>query len=222
MSTRLVDLVPGEFFHVYNRGNSKQLIFADYRDYERFQKSLYIANSTRGFEMGRLPSDVYCVDREDLLVHIGAYALMPNHFHLVMSPAVDNGLSLFMHKLSTSYSKYFNKKYERTGALFEGKFKAEHIADDVYLKYLFSYVHLNPLKIKYPEWREKGVRNTEEAKRYLGDYSFSSFHDYTDVTRKENAILERKSFPLYFTSADIFKKEVFGWFETCDPNSLVS
>ena len=59
-----------------------------------------------------------------------------------------------MHKLLTSYSKYFNKKYKTYGVLFEGKFKAVHVNTDVQAKYLFSYIHLNPVKLIQKDWKK--------------------------------------------------------------------
>ena len=89
--------------------------------------------------------------RKETLVDIGAYCLMPNHFHLLIRETAEGNISRFMLKLQTGYPMYFNKKYQRTGALFEGKFKAKHITNDNHLKYLFAYLHLNPVKITDPQ-----------------------------------------------------------------------
>lgn len=64
----------------------------------------------------------------------------------------------------TAYTMYFNKKYERTGSLFQGTFKAEHLDRDEYLKYIFTYIHLNPIKLIDPKWRENGIKNSTIAK----------------------------------------------------------
>ncbi len=72
---------------------------------------------------------------------------MPNHFHILFKQEKEQGITTFMQKLSTAYVMYYNKKYKRSGGLFEGKFKSKYAGEDRYLKYLFSYIHLNPLKI---------------------------------------------------------------------------
>jgi len=89
----------------------------------------------------------------------------------------EKGISLFMHKLLTAYSMYFNIKRQRTGALFQGRYKARHIDNDNYLKYLFAYIHLNPIKIIQRNWKEKGIENLNGAKKFLRGYKYSSYHE---------------------------------------------
>src|SRR3989344_1004827 len=150
MSIRKVPFVATEYYHLYNRGNSKQLIFRDSQDYWRFIVLLYTCNSQSNFRMSLVndsaEKDPYLWDRGKQLVSIGAYCLMPNHFHILIKEKGESGITKFMQKLSTAYVMYYNLKYKRSGALFEGKFKAEHLGTDRYLKYIFSYIHLNPIK----------------------------------------------------------------------------
>jgi len=225
MSYRKVSFVQNEFYHIYNRGNSKQNIFRDKRDYARFQALLFIANGTSPIDFREVQkNDIFEFDRGEVQVHIGAYCLMPNHFHMLLTPAVDYGVESFLKKLSTGYSMYFNKKYERTGGLFEGRFKSEYAGTDEYLKYLFSYIHLNPVKLIQSDWKEKGIQSAESALRYLETYNNSSFIDYSSVvsegptfgdyitpTRKEGSILTKSFFPEYFETPEVFKKEIFEW-----------
>lgn len=212
MSTRKIPLALGEFYHVYNRGNSKQLIYNNDSEYKRFQNLLYIANGTKHFEMRELKMpNVLDFKRGEPLVAIGLYCLMPNHFHILLTPVVEDGIQQFMKKLSTSYSMYFNKKNLRTGSLFEGKFKSRHIDSDEYLKYLFSYIHLNPVKLIDSKWREEGIKDAEIAFEYISKYKFSSLQDYLGVVRNENKILDKKKFPEYFNSNKDIKKELFQW-----------
>ena len=103
---------------------------------------------------------------------------------------------------------YFNTKYDRSGTLFQGKFKAEHAAEDRYLKYLFAYIHLNPAKLVDSKWREKGINL--EAARYVKNYHHSSYKDHL-LERKEGAILSRNEFPEYFTTAKDFESEMNEW-----------
>lgn len=215
MSIRKVSFVEGEYYHIYNRGNSKQLIFKSKNDHIRFVELLYITNTVDDlnfFDLKRANSfNVFSIERNNPLVAIGAYCLMPNHFHLLLTPLVEGGISKFMQKISTSYSMYFNNRYKRTGGLFEGKFKAQHIDNDRYLKYLFSYIHLNPVKLIQKDWKEKGIINKDEVLEYLGKYEFNSYLDYCGNARPENFILETKSFPSYFPNKINFQKEIFDW-----------
>lgn len=211
MSQRKVSFAFGEYYHVYNRGNSKQDIFKEDRDYRRFQSLLYIANGTKSFEFREVRKDkTFDFDNGDELVHIGAYCLMPNHFHILLTPAVEHGVQTFMQKLSTGYSMYFNKKYERTGGLFEGRFKSRHANTDEYLKYLFSYIHLNPIKLIQSDWKEVGIRDLEQSKKYLDEYKYSSLNDYFS-SRSESIIIEPDKFPEYFKEKEEVDEEILEW-----------
>ncbi len=213
MSIRKTKLVSGEYYHVYNRGNSKQQIFLDIEDYFRFISLLYACNQKENLKVDSLKKGqtLYDIERGKSLVAIGAYCLMPNHFHLLLTQSQENGISYFMQKFSTAYSKYFNKKYKRTGGLFEGKFKSEHLYSDRYLKYIFSYIHLNPIKLIQKDWKEKGIKNIDNALEYLSHYSYSSYVDYIGQSRIQNIILDLKSFPRYFPNKKSFTKEIFEW-----------
>ncbi len=213
MSIRKVQLVSGEYYHIYNRGNSKQKIFFAKQDYLRFIGLLYACNQQDSLKINNLnrSQTLYDIPRGELLIDIGAYCLMPNHFHLLITQSEDDSISNFMQKLSTSYSMYFNKKYKRTGSLFEGKFKARHAYEDRYLKYIFSYIHLNPVKLIQKDWKEKGIRNKNEALKYLNTYPYSSYIDYMGISRIQNKLLNIKKFPKYFPHENLFAREIFEW-----------
>jgi putative transposase len=211
MSIRKVSFVPGEFYHIYNRGNSKQIIFHDKQDYERFLSLLYAVNTKQNIVFRLVIGDMYKFDRKERLVSIGGYCLMPNHFHLILTEVEDGSISNFMQKLTTAYSMYYNKKYARTGSLFEGKFKSQHAGDERYLKYLFSYVHLNPVKMIDKNWKVDGTKNKQKSLEFLKDYKYSSYLDYLGVERPENNILNKEDFPDYFPTEEKFKKEIFEW-----------
>jgi putative transposase len=118
-----------------------------------------------------------------------------------------------MQKLLTGYTMYFNKKYERSGALFQGKFKATHAEDDNYLKYLISYMHLNPVKLIEPNWKTFGIQNKGAAKKFLSGYRFSSYSDFRGVERIEKNILNCAALPDYFSTTRDFDNEVSDWLE---------
>jgi len=195
-----------EFYHLYNRGNGKRDIFLNRSDKKRFVKLLFVCNSIKPvvFKIIQgLPLEE--IDRGETLVDIGAYCLMPNHFHLLVREKIENGISIFMEKLATAYSMYFNKKNERTGKLFEGVFRATHADTDKYLKYLFSYIHLNPVKLINPNWKEKGIIDIQKSKQFLEKYEFSSYNDYINLNREEKIILNKSVFPGYFEDFKEFK-----------------
>ena len=155
--------------------------------------------------------DVYKVNRGDTIVNIGAYCLMPNHFHFLLREKIHGGISIFMKKLLTAYSKYFNEKNTRTGTLFEGRFKAEHANNDQYLKYLFAYIHLNPVKLIDGDWKEKGIKDLSGAKKFLAEYIYSSYPDYTGSDRLQRKIIQQTCFPEYFSSEKEFLSFLDEW-----------
>ncbi len=77
------------------------------------------------------------------LVNIIAYCLNPNHYHFILEQKEDEGIKIFMHKIGTGYTNYFNKKYDRTGSLFQGRFKATYVDSNKYLLHLSSYINQN-------------------------------------------------------------------------------
>lgn len=129
---------PNSFYHVYNRGNNKQLIFFNQNNYLYFLKKV------------KETLTPFC----DIL----AYCLMPNHFHLLIRiPETSEGLKLIpnqnqqllVRKLGTllsSYSQAINKQEGKTGSLFQQKTKAKGLDTETYLRTCFHYIHQNPLK----------------------------------------------------------------------------
>lgn len=213
MSIRGKAFVSEEFYHIYNRGNSKQKIFHDAEDYDRFISLMYACNSTNNFRIYDLnqAETPYDFERNTPLVDIGAYVIMPNHFHILMTQTKDGDVSKFMQKLTTAYVMYYNKKYNRTGSLFEGKFKSEHLDKDTYLKYIFSYIHLNPLKLLDKNWKENQITNKKRVLDYLAQYKYSSYLDYLGKKRIQNIILNPKAFPAYFSTSQEFSEEILDW-----------
>ena len=138
---------------------------------------------------------------------------MPNHFHLLIYEHSEGGISKFMQKLTTAYTMYFNKKNDRSGALFQGKFKATHVDEDRYLQYLLSYIHLNPVKLIDPKWKENGITDRTAAEKYLQKYTPSSYLDYLGENRAENMIVDMSVLPDYFDSARDFKQHVTEWLD---------
>ncbi len=212
---RKTGFTPDNYYHIYNRGTDKREIFLNDSDYSRFIALLYICNNTKPvhiqwFTQERPLDEIFNIQRENILIDIGAYCLMPNHLHLLVKEKEGNGISQFMKKLSTAYAMYFNKKYERSGNLFQGRFKAELANTDEYLKYLFSYIHLNPIKLLEPDWKEKGIKDEKCAINFLNNYQWSSYRFYTDRKQKD-PILDKNKFPDYFENIKEFKTFITEW-----------
>ena len=151
--------------------------------------------------------------REKPLVSIGAWCLMPNHFHLLIRQEVDGGITRFMRKLGTGYSMYFNIKHDRSGALFGGLFKSKLIGtDDNYMKQLLGYIHLNPLEIRFPDWKNQINKSSDNMKKFLESYIYSSYLDYLDRDRVEKNLISTENFPAYFENSESFKDFVENYF----------
>ncbi|HEY4522397.1 MAG TPA: transposase [Candidatus Paceibacterota bacterium] len=168
-----------EWFHCYGRGIEKRNTFRDKRDYERFLHLIYLANSERPIHRSNLRNptlaDVTAIKRGDPLVSIGAFCLMPNHFHLLVKEIREGGVSRFMQKLGTAYTMFFNLKYERTGGLFAKPFRSKHINEDIYFQWALQYVHCNPAELYEPKWKEGTVRNISSLESKLLSYPYGSF-----------------------------------------------
>ncbi len=216
-------IVAGNLYHVLNRGVDKRKIFLDEGDYFRFIHDLFefndenpafnigynfIKNKNKYIDVGRQ----YIENRRarKLLVEILAFCLMPNHFHLLLRPKNDASIAEFMKKINGGYAKYFNNKYKRTGALFQGKYKSIPIQEEAHFIHLPCYIHLNPLDLKFPEWRNKEIKNHEEAMEFLENYRWSSFSDY--IGKKNFPSVTQRDFLLkFFEGPNQYKKDMAKW-----------
>ncbi len=141
----------GEYYHIYNRGSDKRIIFNDESDLARFLESVFIFNTVnpivsivnkkKNLGLKRLKIGVQPLSEP--LVSIVAYSLLPNHFHFLIKQIREGGISEFMKRLQAGYTSYFNQEHSRSGCLFQGKFKYKNIATDEYFKTLFCYVTFN-------------------------------------------------------------------------------
>jgi putative transposase len=208
----------GEFYHLYNRGVDKRTIFTSRGEYRRFLAYLYFLNDTDTTLRAdvalrqQLPASFtqWKAKPSTPLVAIGAFCLMPNHFHLYVTPLVEGGISKFMQRLQTAYTMYFNEKHDRSGALFQGTFKATHIDNDVYARYLFSYIHLNPAKIADPLWKEQGARDLKKLREFVRAYSYSSLPEYL---AGKHEITDPSKFPDYFSQKMDLDDHIDTWLE---------
>ncbi|OGN01512.1 MAG: hypothetical protein A3B91_00040 [Candidatus Yanofskybacteria bacterium RIFCSPHIGHO2_02_FULL_41_29] len=135
---------------------------------------------------------------------------MPNHFHLLIRQKADNGIVQFMRKLGTGYAMYFNKKYDRVGSLFQGKFKAVLINEDEHFKYLPYYIHLNSLDLISPEWREFKIKDYNKAINFLNKYRWSSYLDYSGY-KNFPSITQRYFLEEFIGKPSKYKKDTENW-----------
>jgi len=195
---RKIQFATGSVYHVYSRGVRKSDIFIQESDYLRWQQllswsarydyslSLYLTRrsqlSLSGNDIGVLDARI---DRdyklESPLVHILSYVSMSNHFHLLVEQNTDNGISLYMQKLLTAYSKYLNIKYKLTGAVFEGRFHAALIRDEAHFIQIQKYILRNPLAAKLVN------------QKTLLDYRWSAVQEYLNPDKCKIITMDRIS-----------------------------
>jgi len=140
--------VPGEYYHIYNRGVDKRDIFNDRKDIYRFLESMQEFNQTdvigsiRDLRKSKSESKAQAGVKKPW-VSIVAYCLNPNHFHFILKQEIDGGISRFMQKLQGGYTYYFNAKNLRTGSLFQGTFKSHLVNEENYFHKMLGYVNKN-------------------------------------------------------------------------------
>lgn len=166
MSRPLRIQYPDAYYHVTCRGNEQRKIFRAAEDMNEFLRLL--ARSAGIYE-----------------VQVLVYALMPNHFHLLLCTPKGN-LSDFMRHFNISYTGSFNRKYKRTGHLYQGRYKAFLIDKDNYLLEVSRYIHLNPLRMKSKEslnkrWEELLTGDATSLPGYLNKKNRKDFVDYNTI-----------------------------------------
>src|SRR3989344_3915603 len=200
--------VPGEYYHIYNRGVEKRTIFQEDADWRHFHHLLHLCNGKKPLVFKTIQGEPFEYDVGQRMMSISFYSFMPNHFHLIGREDKRGGLSKFLGRLQTAHSMYFNTKYERSGALFCRPFKAKHINTDEYFRWVVSYVHLNPLDIFEPGWKESGLKNVEGDGVFLKTFRYSSYPDYFGGGRKEARILNKESLPINIADLDEIDKNM--------------
>ena len=156
----------GEYYHIYNRGNNKNEIFLDSEDFNffilRLRQNLFPKQSTKKFRTQPLPDGAFSLIN---------YCLMPNHFHLLVKQNGELPTSKLILRVCTSYSKYFNKKHQKIGHVFQDQFKQALIDDNSYLMWLSAYIHQNP--------KVAGLVTD------LNKYMWSSYPNFTGYTKDD-------------------------------------
>jgi len=219
-----------QIYHVLNRGVDKKQIFLDKQDYLRFIHDLFEFNdknwTNNNFHSFHYSTKIknsnsFQHKSRELLVDILAFVIMPNHYHLILSPRLENGITIFMRKLNMGYAKYFNQKYNRSGTLFEGRYKSIPIEKESHFIHLPYYIHLNPLDLIAPEWRERKIKNFKEVINFLENYRWSSHLDYLG---KHNfpSVINKEPLLEFFGSEKEYEKLFYEWLKDLDLSDIQS
>ena len=204
------------YYHVYNRGVDKRIIFEDEQDHKVFLNylkeylspprplnELEVEVTLKGSTFKGIPR---LLNNYFDQIHLLAYCLMPNHFHLLIKQKDIGMMKNFMRSLGTRYSVYFNKRYERSGSLFQGIYKAVIISNENYLLHLSRYIHLNPAELRielddaYSSYGDyTGLRNTtwiesETIKSYFSkeNNKITSYKSFVEsmIDKKDNELIQ--------------------------------
>lgn len=213
MAIRKTPFVEGEYYHVYNRGVDKRNIFSDEFDVQRFFQSMEEFNAID--PIGSIYQNSFTKDTSSnqlgsstpklKLVNFVSYCLNQNHYHFILEQVSDKGIEKFMHRLGTGYTNYFNKKNKRTGALFQGKFKAVHIGSNEQLLHVSAYVNLNDKVHQLGSRTPKLMHSRSSWGEYVADHKnnfcskdiileqFKNIKEYQKFAESSlNDILKRK------------------------------
>lgn len=189
----------GEWYHCYSRGIDKRSVFENELDANRFLMALYQANGTKKIQLFSVRKPAFgsalAVERGTPIVSIGAYCLMPNHFHLLLKEITEGGITSFMRKVGTAYTMYFNAKNERVGNLFTKPFRSRHVGTDSYFQRVIHYIHFNPAELYEPGWKSGKVRDMRRLERKLIGYPYSSLKGHYN-TKVSDPILSQDVFDI--------------------------
>jgi len=147
---RKIQFVTGEWYHIYNRSIEGREIFLAEEDYLKFLRGIKDFNNKSFYEERARIVKTYgfkelssFLKQVEKVVDISFYSLIPNHYHFILRQLTAEGIPKFMHKIGTSYTNYFNKKYGRSGSLFQGPYETIHIDNNNYFLWLSGYVNGN-------------------------------------------------------------------------------
>src|SRR5665213_1717437 len=172
----------GSIMHVVKRGARGGLIVRDASDRKIFMRSLFYLNDKYQNEnwkrdtaaCGTFDRPLHWPKRKPL-VHILAWTLMPNHFHLLLEEYIEGGIAKFMQRLCNSMARTYNQKYAETGSLFQRSYKARTVHDDAYLRQLVRYILVKNVLELYPGGLTAALKDFDAAWEWGLRYNYSSF-----------------------------------------------
>lgn len=185
---RNIKIAVGEYYHIFNRGINRQVVFLDETDRARFLFLILYFQSPLVFQnIGRptrefVKHSVFNISEEIVeqvvvtrYVELVEFCLMPNHFHLILKEVVEGGTAKYMQRVLNGYTKYFNTKYKKSGHLFQGPYCAIHVENNRQLLHLSAYIHKNSRELAV--WRNREI-----------EYPWSSCQDFVRRNRFEKLL----------------------------------
>ncbi|MDD5433444.1 MAG: transposase [Candidatus Pacebacteria bacterium] len=179
-----------EIYHITLRGIDEKRIFRDIHDYYRMIFSVYEFNNVKPVSIqhrrkererwknSKSLSSGIEEDKRERIVDILAFVWMPNHIHLLLNQLQEGGITKFMRKVGTGFAAYFNKKYNKSGYVFQNRFFSLRIDHNEQLKNAFTYINVNPASLVEPKWKEFGIKDSDKVINFLENYKWSSYQDY--------------------------------------------
>ncbi|OVE78496.1 hypothetical protein BVY00_02575 [bacterium G20] len=155
------EFAPDSYYHVYNRGVEKRIIFTDDQDYTVFLGLL------KKYLSGESPDKQNRHNFKNFQgeLRLLAYCLRPNHLHLLFYQSAESAITELMRRINTSYTMYFNNRHNRIGSLFQGTYRASGIDADEYLDHISRYIHLNSRE--YKQWPYSSYHNYMGSKKAM-------------------------------------------------------
>ncbi len=205
----------GDFIHVYNRGNKKLPIVRNERDKQHFLHMLYYFNTE--ITPPNPFRDITPLLRLNLIkfvwpsswvprtpiVKIISFVLMKNHFHFLLEELIEGGIAKFMQRLGTGMTMYHNRKYQETGSLFQGSYKAKVVDKDLYLKYLSVYIQVKNVFELYDGGFQEAMKNFDKAYQWAIEFPFGSLGYY--YGKVAEPIIDKSFLLKLFNSAKDYK-----------------
>ena len=181
MPYRRIQFTPGQYYHIYNRGSGHRPIFREQDNY-LFVLRL-VKKYTSAFD-----------------ISVIAYCLMPNHYHFLLRQDGTEAAGLLPQRVFNSYTKAFNKRYDCSGTLFEGRYEALHVDKEGYLLHLCRYIHANPVK--------------DGLVSRLEDWPYSNYHEW--IGTRHGTLIDRGFVPAFFPAAQTYSQFVLDYLTGLD------
>jgi len=213
----------GDVAHVCNRGIEKRKIFLDRKDYERFTENLFLLNNESG--KIRTVKSIFTlggdVPKQEKLVEVLKWSLLPNHYHLLLYENIDGGILEFTKRLGNAYTKYFNiKNNGRSGYVFQNRAKIIPITNEKQSLYIPFYIDINPLDLVLPDRKNISIRDSKKALDFLRTYEWSSFKDYFGKGTRGSIINKNLFYECFGLTSETYEKELLE-LSTCEVDELL-
>lgn len=168
----------GDIYHICNRGIRKEKIFDHESDYFRFVLNLYrLNNKGESLRINPYRKSIDSFPKQDKIVEVLKWTLLPNHYHLLLYEKVDGGVLEFVKRLGNSFTKYINIKREKSGYLFQNRARIIQIQNNKHFLYIPFYIDLNLLDLIYPKSENRKI-DVKKSLNFFKNYKWSSFRDY--------------------------------------------